>query len=143
MGKKVKEKESFINPDFKTSVHMTDKTISSDELNSLLEKNRLNIIASIRSTHMLKDDEFGFVTYANFHDDYKCSIYNDFCMKNDEEIQQSKRNLDIINNFLKSNYNKKVDMMFAFCDSGERCLLYDSIFFNDISKLNNYLMHLS
>ena len=139
MKKKVKEKESFINPDFKTSVHMTDKTISGDELYTLLERNRFKIISAIRSTHMLRDDAFGFVTYANFHDDYKCSIHNDFCKKNDEEIQQSKQNLDILNNFLKSNY-KEVDMMFAFCDSCERCLLYDSMYFNDISKLNKYLM---
>jgi hypothetical protein len=140
MKKNVEGKESFINPDFKTSVHMTDKIISGDELYSLLERNRLNIISAIRSTHMLRDDEFGFVTYANFYDDYKCSIHNDFCKKNDEEIQQSKQNLDILNSYLKSNCNNEVDMMFAFCDSGERCLLYDSIYFNDISKLNNYLM---
>lgn len=139
MKKKVKEKESFINPDFKTSTHMSDKTISGDDLYNLLEKNRLKIISAIRSTHLLRDDEFGFVTYANFHDDYKCSIHNDFCKKNDEEIQQSKQNLNILNDFLKSNY-KEVDMIFAFCDSNERCLLYDSIYYNDINKLNKYLM---
>lgn len=139
MKKKVYERESFINPDFKTSVHMSDKTISSEDFYALLEKNRLKIISAIRSKHLLRDDEFGFVTYANFHDDYKCSIHNDFCKKNDEEIQQSKQNLNILNDFLKSNY-KEVDMIFAFCDSSERCLLYDSMYFDDISKLNKYLM---
>ena len=135
MKKMVNKEESFINPDFKTSIHMSDKTVSGDELYTLLEKNRLKIISAIRSTHLLRDNEFGFVTYANFHDDYKCSIHNDFCKKNDEEIQQSKNNLSILNYFLKSYYND-VNMMFAFCDSSERCLLYDSMKFNDISKLN-------
>lgn len=135
----MKEKESFINPHFKTSVHMTDKTLSDDELFTLLESNRLKIISAIRSRHMLRDDEFCFVTYANFHDDYKCSIHNDFCKKNNKEIEQSIQNLNILNNFLKSNY-KEVNMVLAFNDSRERCLLYDSMYFNDISKLNEYLM---
>ena len=132
MKKNVKEK-NIINPDFKTSVHMTDKTISSDELYVLLERKRLEIICAIRSKHMLRDDKFSFVTYANFH------IHNNFCKRDEREIQQSKRNLDILNNFLKSNY-KEVDMKFAFCDSSERCLLYDSMHFKDIHELNEYLV---
>ncbi|MCI1959748.1 MAG: hypothetical protein LKJ25_09040 [Clostridia bacterium] len=135
----MKKKESIINPEFKTSIHMTDKTISDDELCSLLEKNKLRILSAIRSKHMLRDDEFSFVTYANFSAEYKCSIHNDFCKKNDEEIQQSKQNLKTLNDFLKNNYKKEVNMSFAFSDSDERCLLYDSIYFDDISKLNNYL----
>ncbi len=140
MNRKIDEKVSIINPEFKTSIHMTDKTISVDELNSILEKRKLSILSAMRSTHMLRGEEFSFISYANFHEEYKCSIYNEFCKKRDEEIKQSKQNLMIVNDFFKSNYREDVNILFAFCDSNERCILYDSTCFTDISKLNNYLM---
>ena len=66
MKRKIEENKSIINPEFKTSVLMTDRTISGDELISLLEKHRLSILSAMRRTHVLRGEEILFYNLCKF-----------------------------------------------------------------------------
>jgi hypothetical protein len=98
------ESKDIINPDFATSTHYGEKSLTEEQLKSILQDNYL-IYRMFKRAGYIESRTFPFITYATFSDDINSELdgkYNG--NKSPERKKQAKKMRKIVEDYFNSIY---------------------------------------
>lgn len=98
------DKDSIINPDFATSTHYGEKSLTEEQLKAILQDNHLIYRMFVKRGY-IESGTFPFITYATFSNDINSVLdgkYNG--NKSPEQKKQAKRMRKIVEDYINSIY---------------------------------------
>lgn len=98
------DKDSIINPEFATSTHYGEESLTEEKLKSFLENNHL-IYRMFKKTGYIESGTFSFITYATFSDEINSELEGRYGnRKPPERIKQAKKMRKIVEDYFNSIY---------------------------------------